>query len=125
MNDLDKTILEALEQDDIPASELHITEESLLTQVLMSFRMQNKFLVAWVFLVTFGMMALVIWGFVEFFSTDDVAMRMAWGLMILLPWGGISMLKIWYYMQLDKYTVMREIKRLELQIAKLREAQSA
>ncbi|MHC4977024.1 MAG: DUF6768 family protein [Planctomycetota bacterium] len=117
---IDHTIKAALDRDEIPDSELHITEESLLSQVMMSFRTQNKFLVAWVFIVMFAMMALVIWGFVEFFSTSDASERLAWALMILLPWGGISMLKIWYYMQLDKYSIMREVKRLELQIAQMR-----
>ncbi|MFG0256956.1 MAG: DUF6768 family protein [Phycisphaerales bacterium JB043] len=119
-DNIDDTIKRALRDDEIPDPDLHITEESLLHQVVMSFRMQNKFLVAWVFIVMFGMMGLIIWGFVEFFSTQDVTSRLAWGLMIILPWSGISLLKMWYYMQLDKYSIMREVKRLELQIAMMR-----
>ncbi len=124
MSNIDDTIKAALQEDEIPASELHISEESLLKQVLLSFRVQNKFLVFWVFLVMFGMMGLMIWGLIEFFSTSDINLKLQWGLLILFTSYGISMLKLWYWMQLNKYSVMREIKRLEFQIAKLREEKS-
>jgi len=29
------------------------------------------------------------------------------------------MLKMWFWMQMDKYVVLREVKRLELQVARL------
>ena len=125
MSNIDDTIKAALAQDEIPASELHISEESLLRQVLLSFRVQNKFLIFWVFIVSFSFMGLAIWSLIEFFSTSDVNIKLQWGLLILFSFSAVSMLKLWYWMQLDKYSVMREIKRLELQIAKLREEKSA
>jgi hypothetical protein len=35
------------------------------------------------------------------------------------------MLKIWHYMQMDKNAILREVKRLELQVAILVEKQKA
>jgi|GEM_PF-3584282 len=34
-------------------------------------------------------------------------------------WLGIGLIKIWYWMELNRNTVLREIKRLELQVAHL------
>ena len=42
-----------------------------------------------------------------------------WAAACVVCMSGVSMMKVWYWMELNKNAVTREIKRLELQIARL------
>jgi hypothetical protein len=51
---------------------------------------------------------------VQFFNTDITNEMIKWGIGGLVFLLGISMLKIFAWMQMDKNAMLREIKRLEL-----------
>ncbi|MEJ2247431.1 MAG: hypothetical protein P8Y80_15350, partial [Acidobacteriota bacterium] len=56
---------------------------------------------------------------VNFFSVADLESKLNWlavGLTALIV---IGLLRLWYFMELNRLSVIREAKRLELQIALL------
>ena len=42
-----------------------------------------------------------------------------WGAASALGFGGVALVKVWFWMDLQKNAIMREVKRLELQVASL------
>ena len=56
---------------------------------------------------------------VQFFGTDITNELIQWGIGIVVSLLGVSMLKIFAWMQMDKKALIREFKRLELQVASL------
>ncbi|MBZ0171437.1 MAG: hypothetical protein K8E66_03575 [Phycisphaerales bacterium] len=44
-----------------------------------------------------------------------------WGLGFLMAMIAVSMMKTWYFMEMNRNCVLREVKRVELQIARLAE----
>jgi hypothetical protein len=56
---------------------------------------------------------------VRFYSVETTREMVAWATGFVFFCLTVSMLKVWYWMELNKNAVTREIKRLELQLARL------
>jgi hypothetical protein len=63
--------------------------------------------------------ALFVYCTVQFFNTDVTNEMLKWGIGGLVFLFGVSMLKIFSWMQMDKNALLREMKRLEIQISSL------
>jgi hypothetical protein len=42
-----------------------------------------------------------------------------WGAASALAFAGISLIKVWFWLELQKNAIVREVKRLEVQVASL------
>jgi hypothetical protein len=88
-------------------------------QVIDTFRSRNRRLVAVVFVLT------AIWaGFAavsayEFFQAEGVRAMIAWAGGYSLGLLNIALVKMWYWMELNKNAVTREVKRVELLVTRL------
>ncbi len=56
---------------------------------------------------------------VEFFHTSDPRMVTLWGMGMGVGVFFAGMLKLWFWMEMNKNAVIREVKRVELQVAVL------
>jgi len=56
---------------------------------------------------------------IEFFKSDDLRHMMMWGAGAFFFVMGTSFIKVFHWLQMDKNALIREIKRLELQVAML------
>jgi hypothetical protein len=56
---------------------------------------------------------------VQFFSTDEIKELITWSSAGFLCMIAMGMLKLYVWMQIDKNDILREMKRLELQLATL------
>jgi hypothetical protein len=66
--------------------------------------------------------AVLIWFAVMFFTTTETRAMIGWATGFLFITIFIVAMKIWFWMQMEKYVVLRELKRLEAQVARLVEA---
>ena len=63
------------------------------------------------------MFALSIYCAVQFLNTDVTNELIRWGGAVIICWSTLAMIKLFVWMQMDKNALLRELKRLELQIA--------
>ena len=56
---------------------------------------------------------------VRFFDSEDVATMLRWGAVAWLCWFAVGFLKLWTWMEMERFAMVREIKRLEFQVANL------
>ncbi len=119
MNELDKKIKEALRQEDAELFEDLGGEPSVFEMIIDTFRGKHWWLSVLTFFWTLVFMVLGILSAVRFFKTDDSRDMMMWALAFIFCMMAVSMLKMWFWMELNKNAITREIKRLELQIARL------
>ncbi|TXG39423.1 DUF6768 family protein [Seonamhaeicola maritimus] len=118
MEDIDKLIKETLTQEEAKFYD-ELEEQNIFQMVLGLFKGKNKwimFLMNFMTLVFFG---LFVYCAIEFFNTDVTNEMLKWGIGALVFLFGVSMLKIFAWMQMDKNALLREIKRLELQVSSL------
>jgi len=81
----------------------------------------------WAKMVTFFQLLfslLAFWLGFKFFSIEGVEPIMRYGGGLLIAILFVQMLKLWHWMQMDKNAILREMKRLEYQVAVLMEKHS-
>jgi len=57
----------------------------------------------------------------QFYWAVDTKELMAWSVAFIIGILAVSIMKIWAWLEMEKYSTIREIKRLELRIVALRE----
>ncbi|MFQ5606987.1 MAG: DUF6768 family protein [Candidatus Zixiibacteriota bacterium] len=119
MRDIDRKIQQALRAEDEDLFTDYGGELGMLEMVFDSFRSKQRWFMALVMLWTVGLLVLMIMSIVQFFEVQTVREMIMYGLAATFLGGSIAMIKLWYFMELNKNTLTREIKRLELQIARL------
>jgi hypothetical protein len=119
MNDLDVKIREALEKEDAALLEHYGGEPSLQELMIDTFRGRQRWLVALAFGFTIVALALLVLCGYQFFHAESVRAMLAWATGFVWALIFIAMSKVWYWGELNKNALLREIKRLELQTANL------
>lgn len=120
MKDVDKKLAEALREDD--ASLFGVADErSMFGDIADTFRGKRRWLVIMVWFWAFIAAVLMFTGAVMFFKAESESDKLAWGLGCIFGMLANGLLKTWYWMEMNRASVMREIKRVELQIARLAE----
>ncbi len=72
-------------------------------------------------LVTLVFLGLFVYCLVQFFETNDTNMLIKWVLGGFICWSFMAMIKLYIWMQMNRNDVLRELKRIELQLAVLKE----
>ncbi len=119
MNVLDDKIREALQREDAELFEDAGSEPSIFEMLMETFRGRHRWLVFLTMFWTIVFMVLGVLSVVRFFRAEEMRDMMMWAAASAFLLSGVSMMKVWYWMELNKNSVTREIKRLELQIARL------
>lgn len=119
MNDLDDKIRNALNPND--AEMIGSPDDGLrLDQMVLSvFKTRNRAATVLAMLFTFVFMGIAIWCVVRFFETDITKELLAWGFGFLVCTLAVSMLKLWFWMEMQRIAITREVKRVELLTARL------
>ena len=119
MDSIDDKILETLNSEDRNILNSIGKEPGFFGLIAESFRGKLKALVFTVFILILIFAVVLIYCAVNFFSVEDLESKLNWlavGLTALIV---IGLLRLWYFMELNRLSVIREVKRLELQIALL------
>ncbi|UCC30794.1 MAG: hypothetical protein JSU86_00670 [Phycisphaerales bacterium] len=64
-------------------------------------------------------MVLIVLAAIEFFQADDTKWQIFYATGVLLLAGLLLLVKLWGWGQMNRYSIQREIKRLELRILEL------
>ncbi len=118
-NEIDDQIRAALAE--VPDAQLAgpFEHAGVIELFLSTFRGRNRW-ITWIVMfwaITFFVLAVI--SAVKFFQTDDVQQQVLFGAAFIVCMMANGMLKTWQWMQMDKIVILREIKRLELQVAHL------
>lgn len=118
IEEIDELIKETLTQEEAKFYD-DLEEQNVLGMIFGLFKGKNKWILILMNLVTVIFFGLFLYCIVQFFKTDIINELLKWGLGALVFLIGVSMLKIFAWMQMDKNALLRELKRLELQVSSL------
>ena len=115
---IDQLIKATLSQEEFELYEA-LDEQNIFQSLIGIFKGKNKWIMYVMNIMTLIFFTLFLYCLIMFFKTDITNELIQWGIGIVVFLLGVSMLKIFAWMQMDKKALIREIKRLELQVASL------
>ncbi|PWH82656.1 hypothetical protein DIS18_10485 [Algibacter marinivivus] len=118
MEDIDKLIKETLTQEEAKFYD-DLDEQNVLQMILGLFKGKNKWIMYMMNFMTLVFFGLFIYCLVQFFNSEITFDMIKWATGSLVFLLGVSMLKVFAWMQMDKNALLREIKRLEIQVSSL------
>jgi len=114
--EIDQIIKESLTQEEAKFYD-ELEEQNLLNQLGDLFKTKMGWLIVIMNIVILVMLVLSIYCVIQFFSTDITNELILWIGAFFLCWSSVAMIKLFVWLQMDKNALLRELKRLELQIA--------
>lgn len=117
MNALDDDIRKALDNGD--ATYDLDREEGVFRQMAALYRGKLRWLAVVAMVESIVFTVLIVLAAIAFFRTDDPRWQLFYATAILLLGMLLLLIKLWGWMQMNRYAVQREIKRLELRILEL------
>lgn len=118
MEDIDKLIKETLNEEEAKFYD-DLEEQNLIQMVFGIFSGKNSWLVIVMSIVQVVFFGIFIYSAIQFFNLEATNDLIKWGVFGTLSLMASSMLKLFSWMQMDKKAIIREIKRLELQVSSL------
>ncbi|UCG16927.1 MAG: hypothetical protein JSV19_02610 [Phycisphaerales bacterium] len=119
MKEIDRKIREALQAQDAELFDEIGGEPAVHEMVIDSFRGRLRWLVILASVWCMAFLALAVVCAVQFFRANTVREMLGWSTGCVLCIVYVMAMKVWYWMELNKNVVTREVKRLELEIARL------
>ncbi len=119
MNELDEKIRQALADTGIDTDGFDNEDDSLRSLIADAY--QGKLRWIWV-LGTFWQLvffAIFVYAGIRFFGMSGTEDPLFWATIFLMSGMGVSMMKLMHWMLINRNRILREIKRLELEVARL------
>ncbi|MBL4619520.1 MAG: hypothetical protein JKX88_05405 [Marinicaulis sp.] len=118
MDDLDRKIEEALSEEDRSLMN-EFGEQGMFALLFSVYRGPQAWIVS---LTTLVMLIMIIGAFYSLWKLIEVGggpEAIKWGAAALILMTMVSFIKVWFWIRMEANRVIREVKRLELQIARL------
>lgn len=116
--EVDLLIKEALTKEEAKFYD-SLDEQNLLQMFGGVFDGKNKWIVIMMNIVNLIVLGFFVYCIVQFFNTDVTNELIKWSVAGIICILTLSMLKLYMWMQMDKNSIIRELKRLELQVSAL------
>jgi len=118
MEEIDKLIKDTLNEEEAKFYDA-LDEQNIFEMLFGLFKGKNAWINILLNLMIVVFFVLFLYSGVHFLNAENTDELIKWGLGCLTFLICISMLKLYAWMQMDKYAILREMKRLELQVMSL------
>lgn len=118
MEDIDKLIKETLTEEEAKFYD-ELDEQGLWGMVKSIFQGKLGWLAVVMNIINLIAFGILIYCLIQFFNVTETNEMLKWGMGIMICLNFNTMIKLYAWMQMDKRAVLREMKRLELQVSSL------
>jgi uncharacterized membrane protein YciS (DUF1049 family) len=94
-------------------------DPGLIEMTLGVFRSRNRFITVGAVVVSMGIFALAVWTVFRFFEAETTRWQIFWAALFLYLGMAIGFIKVWFWMEMQRAAMTRELKRMELQLARV------
>ncbi len=123
MSELDRMIEEALDAEDRAILDKY-GEQELLGQVGGLFRGKLGWWIALTSFVQIALFAGAVYAAIQFVRVDDLTHMIRWGGLSAFLMSAVAVIKLMFFMRMQTNDILREVKRVELQLARLQGKQA-
>lgn len=100
-------------------------EPSVQEMLVSVFEGKRRWLAVMAMIYTFAFFGIAVWAAVSFFDAEGTRDMLMWLGIFLFSMQAVGLLKMWYYMEMNRNQILREMKRMELQLTHLMGQQDA
>lgn len=118
LHDIDNLIKETLTEEEAKFYD-ELDEQGLIGSIKSIFSGKLGWLAVIMNIINLGVFGFLIYSFIQFFNVTETNELIKWGLAIGISISFMSMIKLYGWMQMEKRAILREMKRLELQVSSL------
>ena len=116
MNDFDDKLAKALETGET----IELPEEENLLQMLAhTFRSKLRWMMILLYIEGFAICGVIIWAAFRLYAAQEIKQMIVYSMTIVLCAVVMVIIKVVGWQQMSRVSIMREIKRLELQLVRL------
>ena len=115
---IDALIKEALSEEEAQYY-MNLGEQNVIEEFGGLFKGRNSWMTIVVTVAILAFVILAVYAVIGFANAAEVKEMLQWTLVFTFSMIAVAMLKIWSWQQMDKNTILREMKKLELQISAL------
>jgi Family of unknown function (DUF6768) len=117
MSDIDRKILEAIKAETDVTMRGYERELGFFGLMAESFRGRFGWMVIGAIAMQVVVAVALVYCAFGLYGTDDPAAKLDWLAPGLAAFFAFGLLRIWYFMEINRLSISREVKRLELQVA--------
>jgi len=121
---IDERIRKELHDQGDAVDALNLEEKSLFGMLNRVFTGGLARWAAFAMALTLVFLGLTVWCGYEFFTAATLDDRVFWGILAAVAFHGLSMFKLWFFMEMNRHSVTREVKRVEIALARLGEREA-
>ncbi|AXT20242.1 hypothetical protein D7030_03770 [Flavobacteriaceae bacterium AU392] len=118
IEDIDQLIKDTLTQEEAKFYD-ELDEQNVFEMLGGLFQGKNRWFMYMLNFVTLLFFGFFVYCVIQFFKTEDTNELIKWAIGGVFCMMGVGMLKLFAWMQMDKNALLREMKRLELQVLSL------
>jgi hypothetical protein len=122
MSSIDDRIRQSMSSDDQALLARIDADDTIYREVIATFQGRLRWLNIGASIVGFTLFGVALFCAWRFIAQTDPRSMILWGAGTGLAVAGLSMIKIWFWMEIQKNAIVRELKRVELQVANLAKA---
>lgn len=119
MDEFDRKIAEALERDAAEQFGKLSADQSLIEMMVGGFRGRHAWMNIMMACIMVVLMVVCIFCTIEFFRATALRAMMSWGFGSAVSFYTMSFLKLWFWLEMQRNATVREVKRVQVQIASL------
>ena len=119
MTTIDDSIRRALSPEDVQAYDILSREMSPVGEAIGMFRTARKGFTWRVALFGALFVALGVYTVWHLLNAADIREMLGWSLLAIFVMFNLTLVKLWFWLEMHRNAMVREMKRLELQIASL------
>lgn len=112
MNDIDQKIQAALRGQ--TGGDALLAEPNLAEEVIVAFRGHHRWMSGVFLVVSLVLLAVLVWAVNQFLGAGNLSAKLHWGALAFVCLQVVSLLKVWFWMEMHSNRVLRELKRVEL-----------
>lgn len=118
MTNIDRAIRDALSKEDAEFL-AQFEDQSPIGEALGTFSGNWGVMNMFAALVTFALFGGFVFCVTQMLGAAELREVVAWSVAAIVSMLGVAMLKMYFWMEMNKNVMLREVKRLELQVARL------
>lgn len=98
-----------------------LDQAGIIEMAASNFRGRNLYVSILTTTVSLMMLAVMVWCTIRFLQAVEVRDMILYAVVFMCMLCAVTMLKLWFWLMMIRYSIVREIKRVELQVSTLAE----